>query len=688
MKDFTASLNRYFNEYPLVGVSKSQQIVYKSKIKELRDEYANASDIDQIEAKILAEVKQFLQKGHFSPPALSDTTQSLDDLLKPEKEEDILGVKHFRLGNLLVQSNVWNDFETAYRYLAKDKTVDTTHNEQRVRNQLVALRNGKKETCIVSEKGLFTEFCPSSLFPDGRQRILWDRTVTAIDKKNPLATRNPAEALFHEGVHAIEALNNEVIQKLRQITPHPDYKTHEEWAASLIQNRILQAKDKPQREGYNSWRLSATSVIADRCALLVAPGDSPATSVEQHDAQGWISKDGREEVLLTDKAGNKKKYDLHEISAVIDMTIQIPGKESYDILADALHHNDMIKISLSPGQSPKYENTAQQLRLAQYPSVTLQPKNEGFIARNLPGVSALASWAVGSKAMEGKILERGDPGETITGEVISGSRIQGADPNYVYVKEEPPSAEQRFYKIDPFVLSSNSTGEKVTLTYPQTLAVEQNISGAKKTVNTLLTNFIKEGYSLEKCQAMVEQHINQQPQGIIRDTMQAYLPKAIKYAGKAKRAVDDILNKLDGQGKSLEKCPEIIREQIAKRVHVPTSDIMRAYLPEAMKLAEYAKAKGFTHGYKHVANLPSDEVKGDGLNASQIAIDIDGASHNHAKIYTLKPGQTIGGLMPQFGKPIAGKLIGPASNNQDKTQNAAMERPPQDSKKKKRESKR
>ncbi|MES2356316.1 MAG: hypothetical protein V4568_18325 [Pseudomonadota bacterium] len=684
MKDFAASLDLLFKENPFFFTSKLQQKVYKSKVKNLRNEYADASNIHQIEKKILAEVKQLLEKGDYSPPKFSESRQSLDYLLKPEKEEDVLGVKHVRLDNLLVQSDVWNDFETAYRYLAKDKTADTAHNEQRVRNQLAALRNGKKETCVVSEKGLSTEFCPSSMFPDGRQRILWDRTVTAVDKNNPSSTRNPAEALFHEGVHAIEALNNEVIQKLRQITPHPKYQTHEEWAASLIQNRILKAKGKPEREGHTSWQLSATSVIADRCALLVTTSDSPATPVEQHEAQGWIRKDGSGEILLTDKTGSKNKYDVHQLSAVIDISIQIPEKESYDILDDALRHNDIIKISLSPGQLPKYKNAAQQLRLAQFPSTTFLPKNESFIARNLPGVSALASWAVGSRAMEGKILERGDPGETITGEVISGSRIKGADPNDVYLMQEPPSTEQQFYKIDLFVLSSNSIGKKVTLTYPQTLAVEQDVSAAKKTVDTLLTDFMKEGYSLEKCQTIVEQQISQQPPGTIRDAMQAYLLKAIKYAGNAKLAVDEILNKLISDKKPLEKCPTLIEEQIAKRVHTQTSDLMRAYIPEAMKLAEYAKAKGFTHGYKHVVNLPSDNVKGDGLNATQIAVAIDGASHNHAKIYTLKPEQTIGGLMPQFGKPIEGKLIGPASNNQDKTQNFAIDQSRSDGKKNKR----
>jgi len=190
---------------------------------------------------------------------------------------------------------------------------------------------------------------------------------------------------------------------------------------------------------------------------------------------------------------------------------------------------------------------------------------------------------------------------------------------------------------------------------------------AKKAVDTIVNSLIKEGYSLESCQQVIKQQITHEPQEIIRNTIRTYLPTAIKAADEAKRAVDDILNKLIRTRNPLADYQVAINNLINKELP-QKSDIMRAYLPHAMGFAKYAQAQGFNLGYKHV-DLPLDaEVKGNGLSPTQIAVNLEGASHNQAKIYTLKPGETVSGSMPLLGQPIEGKLIGPARKKLNKTQ--------------------
>ncbi|MES2356317.1 MAG: hypothetical protein V4568_18330 [Pseudomonadota bacterium] len=225
----------------------------------------------------------------------------------------------------------------------------------------------------------------------------------------------------------------------------------------------------------------------------------------------------------------------------------------------------------------------------------------------------------------------------------------------------------------------------------QPLSVDAKKKKAKKTVNTMMKNLISQGHSVELCRQVIEHHINQQPQGTTRSAMQTHLVKAMEDVVNAKKMVDDTVNASIRNGGSLQDCRMAFEKKIRQTKganQVQSSKIMRAYFPQAIEFANYAKTQGFTHGYEHV-DLPLDkQVKGDGLNATQFAIAGGGASHNHARIYTLKPGEKIGGLTPQQGQPIEGKLTGPARNEQDKKQSTEIDKKPAVKNKKKATTKR
>ncbi|MES2356314.1 MAG: hypothetical protein V4568_18315 [Pseudomonadota bacterium] len=262
-----------------------------------------------------------------------------------------------------------------------------------------------------------------------------------------------------------------------------------------------------------------------------------------------------------------------------------------------------------------------------------------------------------------------------------------ADPNLRGKPEEQGQLLQTQMHITNliFEVSQQRQNGQKTPDLPQSVEVKRQ--KAKKAVNTRLKNLIANGHSLDVCQQVIEQLISQQPSGTTRDTIQAHLIKAIERAHNVHSLVDEILNTLIRNGKPLDKCKEAIQKKMHKTEHGPTKDIMRAYLPHAMKLAEYAEAQGFTHGYQHVDLPLNKRVKGEGLSVTQIAV-VDGAGQNHARIYTLKPGEKIGGLIPEPNKRIEGKLTGPTRNNQSETQNATVDKKPMlEREKKKRQTK-